>query len=325
MKFHPFFFLTKLISSLIQKIRSEAPFFEKNFTNIENLAQAIIRFIPKDEVSKLENEIQTILKKHNQLNVRYVTYYCEDYPSLLREIHDPPIILFYSGNIKILKSNCVSIVGTRKSSPISLLACEAITEQISKNQEFDSVVSGVALGVDRKIMEEFLNRNLGVIGVMATGFEKFYPDQNRDLYKRIKEDKNSVLISENLTSENLQKYSFPKRNRIITGLSENLIIIEAPIKSGVMSSANSALEQNRNICVFDHPLQIDNKGGQKLLKDGASPINLDLTIFNGKIKHYTNFINDYDSFSEKFFHFSEDRLKGKINCLSHGYFKSNKY
>ncbi|MDX1960352.1 MAG: DNA-processing protein DprA [Leptospiraceae bacterium] len=206
-----------------------------------------------------------LIQKHN---INILTYFSKDYPELLKEIYNPPLVLFYKGNIKVLKEKLIAVVGTRKPSKISLDACEELPKYFSS--ENASLVSGIALGIDRKAMFSCLEKEIPVVGVMGTGFDKEYPRENKDLYQALKKKENTIIITENRFHSPIGKWSFPERNRIITGLCKALIIMESPLKSGAMSSATHAISQNRDIYVFDSENSLYNEGGRSLLRDGAN-------------------------------------------------------
>lgn len=207
-------------------------------------------------------------EKSKNPNWKLVSFFDPEYPQNLKEIYDPPLVLACLGNLTLLQFPMVAIVGTRKSSPVSLSATRKLVELLSTNKGL-AVVSGMALGIDRQAFLSALEFGLPVIGVLGTTLGMEYPPGNRDLYKRIKEDPNQLLITEFLLKTEPAKWTFPKRNRVISGLADKVYIMESGRKSGTISTAYSAMEQNREIFVFDHPKQFDNEGGRLLLRQGA--------------------------------------------------------
>lgn len=194
------------------------------------------------------------------------------YPSLLREIYDPPLVLSYLGNLSLLKKHHIAIVGTRKASQISLLATKLLVLKLREHIPKLSIVSGLALGIDRRSFEVAMSEGISVIGILGTSIEEEYPPGNRDLYKQIKSSTNALLLSEFIFPTEPARWTFPKRNRLISGLVTDVYIMESGKKSGTLSTAMSALSQNREIHVFDHELQFDNEGGKQLLSDGAESL-----------------------------------------------------
>ncbi|MCZ8343629.1 MAG: DNA-protecting protein DprA [Leptospira sp.] len=206
-------------------------------------------------------------------NLVCISLYDPCYPKLLKEIYDPPIVVACLGNLDLFSYHLTSIVGTRKASPISLKATESLVESL-KHTERLGIVSGMALGIDRKAFLAALDRQIPVLGVLGTTIELQYPPGNRDLYKRVEKDPSSLLMTEFLMYTEPAKWTFPKRNRVIAGLSERVYIMESGKKSGTISTALSAINENREIYVFDHPSQFDNAGGKKLILDGAERLEL---------------------------------------------------
>lgn len=294
---------------------------EKSLEDIFHLIQKLFshkileEFFMKVEFCRLRTE---------KAGVQILTYFDKNYPFLLKQIHHPPLVLFYRGNLELLQKNAIAIVGTRSPSPISIFACSLLPNFLRKNK--DSVmVSGLAVGIDREAMFSCLRNEVGVIGVMGTGFDKFYPTINKDLYKAMFDSPNALVLTEMRWEEPIGKWSFPKRNRIITGLSELLIIMESPLDSGAMSSASHAISQNRDILIFDHPESLKNEGGRKLLSEGANLLTLDdLVTGNKKIMHVSElFPKDYKQISSYLQELSKLELEGFLKPKGAGYYELN--
>ncbi|MCW7494363.1 DNA-processing protein DprA [Leptospira sp. 2 VSF19] len=233
-------------------------------------------------------------EKSKDPNWKLVSIFDPEYPKTLKEIYDPPLVLACLGNLSLLKSSIVAIVGTRKSSPVSLSATRKLVEVLSANKSL-SIVSGMALGIDREAFLSAWEFGLPVIGVLGTTLGMEYPPGNRDLYKRIKEDPNQLLITEFLLKTEPAKWTFPKRNRVISGLSDKVYIMESGRKSGTISTAYSAMEQNREIYVFDHPKQFDNEGGRLLIRQGAHKLisEIKFSIEEVKVKNASMSYEDW--------------------------------
>ncbi|MCW7489074.1 DNA-protecting protein DprA [Leptospira meyeri] len=210
-------------------------------------------------------------EKSKDPNWKLVSFYDPEYPKNLKEIYDPPFVFACLGNLQLFQSPIVAIVGTRKSSPVSLSATRELVKILSANKDL-VIVSGMALGIDREAFLSSLEFGVPVIGVLGTTLGIEYPPGNRDLYKRIKEDPKQLLITEFLLKTEPAKWTFPKRNRVISGLADKVYIMESGRKSGTISTAYSAMEQNREIFVFDHPEQFDNEGGRLLIRQGAQKL-----------------------------------------------------
>lgn len=188
------------------------------------------------------------------------------YSYLLKQIEDPPKILFYVGNIDLLNTPCVSIVGTRRPSKVGKIITQKLVEKLSKNF---TIVSGLAKGID-KIANYYGMKYFGrTIAVLANGLNTIYPEENLELAKRIVEN-GGLIISEYDVNSLLVPENFPRRNRIISGLSMDTIVVEAGKNSGAIITAKNAIDQNRN--VYSVPWRLDYKEGEGcnlLIKNGS--------------------------------------------------------
>lgn len=250
------------ISSFLRKTRIWC-----NYSQFSELYQVLPHYFEEEFWNQCLAECLQWEKNKNP-HWKLLHIYDQGYPQSLKEIYDPPLVIACLGNLQLLESSMVAIVGTRKSSPVSLSATKELVRLISVNKDL-AVVSGMALGIDRQAFLSALDLGVPVVGVLGTTLGMEYPPGNRDLYKRIKEDPNQLLLTEFLLKTEPAKWTFPKRNRVISGLSDRVYIMESGRKSGTISTAYSAMEQNREIYVFDHPKQFDNEGGRLLLRQGA--------------------------------------------------------
>ena len=210
---------------------------------------------------------EAIIKKCEAAHVKIVIPDDNCYPTLLREIHIPPSILYMEGEFK--NERCISIVGTRKSDKIS----EDITKKISSalSEHGITVVSGMALGIDRCAHLSAIKSGGATVAVLPNGIDVLYPYQNRDVFEAIKNSENSCLISEFPPGVVPgQKWVFARRNRIVSGISQGVVIVKAPYKSGAMITARYAIEQNRDVFACPgHAFDPGYEGCHALIKDGA--------------------------------------------------------
>jgi DNA processing protein len=191
------------------------------------------------------------------------------YSKRLSEIHDPPKNLYYRGDIGLLDTECFGIVGTRKLTSYGREATEHIVQGLSGSGF--TIVSGLAMGIDAVAHKSALDNNLRTIAVLGTGINdnNIYPQSNFNLAMRIL-DNNGLIITEYPENEPGYKSNFPERNRIISGLSQGVLIIEGEEKSGSLITARQAVDQNRD--VFAIPGSIFSSksiGPNILLKKGA--------------------------------------------------------
>lgn len=199
-------------------------------------------------------------------NARMITLNDPAYPSQLREVHAAPLVLFVQGNSEILTKPQLGIVGSRN--PTLMGSENAEHFAFSLSEKGLVVTSGMALGIDASAHRGALKNNGETIAVLGTGLNNIYPRSNRMLSEQIVEK--GAIVSEFPPDEKAKPKNFPRRNRIISGLSLGILVIEAALKSGSLITARFALEQGREI--FAMPGSIHNplvKGCHQLLKEGA--------------------------------------------------------
>lgn len=214
-------------------------------------------------------------KSIQEKNYKYIFFDDLQYPKELLKIYDPPLVLFYSGNLNILQNEFTAIVGTRKPSPFAPKLMRHLYEFLEKQSWDSGVVSGLALGIDAMAMSKALEKNIPLIGVLGTEISKQYPRQNQFLYRKMGEKDNCLLLTELLPMDAIGKWTFPKRNRIISGIAKRVILVETPSRSGALSCADSAISQHRDVYVIDDERLTQNAGGRKLIEDGAETLFLE--------------------------------------------------
>lgn len=193
----------------------------------------------------------------------------EEYPERLKEIMDYPKILFYKGDLSLAQKCCVAVVGSRKTTQYGRNTAELIGQRLAQKEII--VVSGMARGIDTCAHTGTLDAGGKTIAVLGCGVDVCYPKENRELMELI--EKNGLILSEYPPGTEPRKYYFPQRNRIISGLSEATVIVQAGNNSGALITAEFAAEQGKD--VFSVPGNIDsryNLGNNKLLKEGAIPV-----------------------------------------------------
>lgn len=204
----------------------------------------------------------------------------EEYPDLLKYIEDAPPVLFVYGNKKLLNQKSISIVGSRNASLNGIsLAKKTAYDLASQNI---SVISGLAKGIDRAAHEGALaaqNSSGSTVAVLGTGVDVLYPRENKDIYDKIKEQ--GLLISEMPFGTKPTPSAFPRRNRIISGLSYGTLVVEASIMSGSLITAREALSQGREVfAIPGSPLDSRAAGPNQLIKDGAHLVSCAENILN---------------------------------------------
>ena len=199
----------------------------------------------------------------------------KEYPSKLKNIYDVPIKIYVLGDKKLLNEKAIAIVGTRMATRYGKKISYEFAKEISKKGI--NIISGMALGIDSyahlgciKAQNEIDSKKTGkTIAVMGSGFNNIYPKENIELARKIIKS-GGCIITEYTIETKPEKINFPKRNRIISGLSDGVLVVEADKKSGALITAEFALEQGKE--VFSVPGDItrrQSKGCNELIKDGA--------------------------------------------------------
>lgn len=201
--------------------------------------------------------------------IDYVTLEDDNYPRMLKQISDPPAVLYYKGDLFGCNlERTVAVVGSRKT---TYHAKEAVSKILSELSGTDiCIVSGLAAGIDTSAHTAALENNLKTIGVIASGFDFIYPTSNKNLYEKIEKGGGAVVTEYYPTFQPL-KFRFPQRNRIVSGLSYGTLVAEASLKSGALITANLCLEQGRELmCIPGLISNPNTEGIYKLLKNGAA-------------------------------------------------------
>ncbi|MDW6091455.1 DNA-processing protein DprA [Vibrio rhizosphaerae] len=202
-------------------------------------------------------------------NHRHIlTYFSPDYPALLKEIPSPPPLLFAQGDITLLSVPQMAIVGSRHASMQGLQDAWHFANEFAQHQV--AVTSGLALGIDGQAHLGALDGGGKTIAVLGAGLARIYPARHRGLAERMLEQQSGVLVSEFCPSTPPKSQNFPRRNRIISGLSLGVLVIEAAEKSGSLITARYAVEQNRDVFVIPGAIhQHGYRGSNALIRDGA--------------------------------------------------------
>jgi DNA processing protein len=246
------------------------------FTSIENLFSASITDWQAAGISTkhiqllkninwqiIENDLLWLKKNNSQI----ISLEDAEYPSLLKEIHDPPLVLYVQGNVNVLKAQQIAIVGSRHPTVTGKELAHHFAKEFAARGLV--VTSGLALGIDAASHEGVLVVNGKTIAILGTGLKFIYPRANKKLAEEIvKHD--GALVSEFPLDTPPKATNFPMRNRIISGLSLGVLVVEAALRSGSLITARTALEQNRE--VFAIPGSIYNplaRGCHQLIRQGA--------------------------------------------------------
>ena len=234
------------------------------YSGIEKLSKNALEALLDKELKEAESIIETCERKR----IHILTYGDDLYPSSLRNIIDPPLVLYYKGSLPDFdREPMIGVVGTRKASAYGMATARQISRQIAAHGGI--VVSGMAEGIDAMATWGALDEEKMAVGVLGNGVDRIYPICNRELYRKM--EQHGCLISEYPPGTPPNRWNFPRRNRIISGLSNGVLVVEAPLKSGALITARQALEQGRDVFVVPGNIGVAScEGSNALLKDGAS-------------------------------------------------------
>ena len=220
--------------------------------------------------SKDEDYLKKYILYMQKHNIDIININDENYPKILKEIYDPPISLYIKGNKNILNNTSVAIIGCRQSSQYGIKVAKYFGYNLAKNEV--NVVSGLAKGIDSYAHIGSICANGKTITVIGNGIDTIYPKENINIANKILE-KGGTIISEYPLGTKPEKMNFPARNRIISGISKSVIVVEAKEKSGTLLTVDFALEQGRDVYVVPGNINsINSIGTNELLKQGAKII-----------------------------------------------------
>lgn len=250
------------------------------FKNIEkafNASSSDLKNIDGLSVKKAENFLKArdrinpdkVLSDVTNRGIKYLTFEDDRYPVMLKNIDNPPSVLYYKGDLDLVNfERTLAVVGSRKTSRYAKDAVNLIISQLANTDI--CIVSGLASGIDTAAHTAALDNGLKTIGVIASGFDFVYPSANAELYRKI-ENGNGIIFTEYFPTFEPLKFRFPQRNRIVSGLSYGTVVAEASLKSGALITANLTLEQGRELmCIPGLITNPNTEGIYKLLKNGAT-------------------------------------------------------
>lgn len=194
-----------------------------------------------------------------------ITYFDDEYPDSLRQLRYPPWVLFYIGDISLLKKRSITIVGSRELNAYGKKVTSLSSKVLSQKYV---IVSGLAKGADSIAHQEAINNQGKTIGVIASGLQIEYPRENESLYQIMKKD--HLIISEYPYHTKIQKHHFIYRNRILAALGKKCIVTGSKLKSGTMFAVNEAMNLGKEVWCFPYPFNdIYGEGNNKLVHEGA--------------------------------------------------------
>lgn len=260
-------FSRKIIHSLLKKDPSFKSISTHPPTHIAEKLNIPLHLAKQIKKVLNNEELKTIIQQDKRY-CKIITIFDDNYPLLLKNISDAPLILYVIGNISLLnKQPNISVIGSRIPSKNAWDKLELITTPLIKQGWV--IVSGFARGIDSFAHKLTLNYDGATIAVLGHGFNYLYPRENKGLFELIKS--RGLVITEYPPHIPPKKYHFPERNRIISGLTLATLVIEAKSRSGTLITVNQALEQGRDVyAVPDSPLLEQAEGCHELIRDGAT-------------------------------------------------------
>lgn len=231
--------------------KQEALLDELNDFSIDNVLCSPIsqKILSSDEIAKLRNaydaqSLDSSIENMQRKGIKILTVFSKEYPNSLIDLPDRPLVLYAKGDLSLLSQKCFSIVGTRMPTSYGKLITEKFAKKLAESGLV--IVSGLCYGVDQIAHKATLDVGGKTIAIIGSGFNHIYPSVNTSLAKEIVE-KGGLVFTEYPPSFEPKKYTFPRRNRIVAGVSDGILITEAGIKSGTLHTKEFALEYGKDI------------------------------------------------------------------------------
>ncbi|HEX4562372.1 MAG TPA: DNA-processing protein DprA, partial [Gemmatimonadales bacterium] len=228
-------------------------------------AEAALRASPNGRI----DDGLAILERLDQLDARALLASDPDFPAILAEMYDPPAVLYVWGDLAQARRLAVAFVGSRNCTEYGIAATRMLARDVAATGQV-TIVSGMARGIDTAAHQAALDVGGGSVGVLGNGFGIVYPPGNQALYDRMLE--HGCLITELPPDQPPHPGAFPRRNRLVSGLAQATVVVEAAVKSGALITADYALEQGRAVLAVPGPITSPTSVGcNKLIQQGAKP------------------------------------------------------
>lgn len=251
---------------LIEFFKEPKKLYELSKKDLDKLTDS------KELISKIidinkRKESYKILEEADSTNVEIIISKSSIYSRTLKQIYDYPTVLYAKGNAKLLNEKSITIVGSRNCSDYGKYLSERFAYLLASKDM--CIVSGMAKGIDTYAHKGAISANGKTVAVLGSGVNKIYPLENKKLYENILSNNGLILSEYGIDSPALPE-NFPKRNRILSGLSEKTLVVEATQKSGSIITANLAAEQGKNVYAIPGNIMSEKSSGtNELIKDGA--------------------------------------------------------
>lgn len=256
------------IKSLLEKYKTPEKIWNLNKSELmqvkgigENIANSILK-------KEYRENLEQYIKYMEKYNIGIITIKDKDYPKDLLHIYDAPAILYYKGDKELLHTNMIAIIGCRDCSLYGKEVSIKFSQELAKRGI--TIISGMAKGIDSYSHIGCIKAGGKTIAILGSGIDIIYPKENRLLYDKILST-GGLILSEYVIGTKPNKLNFPARNRIISGLSKGVIVVEAKEKSGTLNTVDFALEQGKEIFVIPGNITSKNSiGTNELIKQGAN-------------------------------------------------------
>jgi DNA processing protein len=254
------------LQKLLAAYHNPADIFKASSQELKQSVGLDEKTVQNIKSSLCSDSLKTELNLIDKSGIQVVTIKDENYPSILKQITDPPIVLYVKGNYLDTDKVSLAVVGSRRASSYGLEMAYKMSGNLAKQGV--TVISGLARGIDTQSHKGALDNKGRTLAVLGSGLLNVYPPENKLLFDEI--SKRGAVISEFPLKTPPYRYNFPRRNRIISGLSLGVIVIEARQKSGSLITANMALEQGRDVFALPHRAGFfTSSGTNDLIKQGA--------------------------------------------------------
>lgn len=298
------------LSKLLHWLDTRADYHSLFLASVADLVAARFTSAEIEEIKNINWQgIEAEQKWYEQHNHQVVTLNDPRYPALLKEIANPPLVLYVCGDVELLSGSQLAIVGSRHPSPLGYEKAEQFSKTLAEKGLI--ITSGLASGIDSACHQGSLAVQGKTIAVMGTGLNQIYPRTHQDLARKIMQQ--GAIISEFPLNTPPLPWHFPRRNRIISGLSLGVLVVEAAIRSGSLITARYAIEQNREVFAIpgsiNHPLA---RGCHQLIRQGAKLVEAATDIIE-ELEPMAAFVNKRAVTAKE--NLSRGCLEGKQNIL----------
>lgn len=261
----------KLARNLIAYVGDEKEVFSQSVSTlakVPGIGVALARVIKSADVLRRAEEELDFITKHN---IRALYFTSDDYPHRLTFCEDAPILLYTKGDVNLDCKKIIGVVGTRIASEDARMNCEKLIEDLAMRYPDLAIVSGLAYGIDVCAHRAALKYGLSTYGVMAHGLDRIYPPLHRDVAKQMLET--GGLVTELMSKTKVDRPNFVRRNRIVAGLVDALVMVQSGIKGGAMITARIAETYNRDVMAFPGNLNDElAEGGNYLIKKNSAAL-----------------------------------------------------